>query len=191
MAVNYESENTVLRLWLLLRRIGDTLMRCQDLIFSKYELTTEQWGLLTAIKSRGPLRPSDLADILERTPNSMSMLIDRMVKAGLVRRTRDRKDRRVVTVSFSEKGKTAVEPAIPAGWEFIHEVLSPLSGDERRDLANMLETVKCELVAYLNPEMDMEEIAKNSLTNDPDLYKRMLKNVLPPGYEAKHKHREK
>ena len=191
MAVNYESENTVLRLWLLLRRIGDTLMRCQDLIFSKYGLTTEQWGLLTAIKSRGPLRPSDLADILERTPNSMSMLIDRMVKAGLVRRTRDRKDRRVVTVSFSEKGKTAVEPAIPAGWEFIHEVLSPLSGDERRDLANMLETVKCELVAYLNPEMDMEEIAKNSLTNDPDLYKRMLKNVLPPGYEAKHKHREK
>jgi DNA-binding MarR family transcriptional regulator len=47
------------------------------------------------------------------------MLIDRMVKAGLVRRTRDRKDRRVVTVFMTEKGKTAVEPAIPAGWEFI------------------------------------------------------------------------
>jgi DNA-binding MarR family transcriptional regulator len=191
MAVKYESENTVLRLWLLLRRIGDTLMRCQDLIFSKYGLTTEQWGLLTAIKSRGPLRPSDLANILERTPNSMSMLIDRMVKAGLVRRTRDRKDRRVVTVSMTEKGRTAVEPAIPAGWEFIHAVLSPLSGDERRDLANMLETVKCKLVAYLNPEMDMEEIAKNSLTDDPDLYKRMAKNLLPPGYEAKFKPREK
>jgi len=191
MAINYERENTVLRLWLLLRRIGDTLMRCQDLIFSKYGLTTEQWGLLTAIKSRGPLRPSDLADILERTPNSMSMLIDRMVKTGLVRRTRDRKDRRVVTVFLTEKGNTAVEPAIPAGWEFIHEALSPLSDDERRDLANMLETVKCELVGYLNPEMDMEEIAKNSLSNDPDIYKRMLKNLLPPGYKVKSKHREK
>ncbi len=130
MAVNYESENTVLRLWLLLRRIGDTLMRCQDSLFSKYGLTTEQWGLLTAIKSRGPLRPSDLASILERTPNSMSMLIDRMVKAGLVKRTRDRKDRRVVTVNSTEKGKTAVEPAVIAGWEFIHEALSPLSDDE-------------------------------------------------------------
>ncbi len=191
MAVNYESENTVLRLWLLLRRVGDTLMRCQDSLFSKYGLTTEQWGLLTAIKARGPLRPSDLASILERTPNSMSMLIDRMVKAGLVKRTRDRKDRRVVTVSFTEKGKTAVEPAIPAGWEFIHEVLSPLSGDERRDLASLLETVKCELDSWLDPEMDMAEILKNSLTNDPDLYKRMAKNLLPPGYEVKRKHSEK
>jgi hypothetical protein len=108
-----------------------------------------------------------------------------MVKAGLVRRTRDRKDRRVVTVFMTEKGKTAVEPAIPAGWEFIHEVLSPLSDDEQRDLANLLEVVKSELVGYLEPEMDKEEILKNSLSNDDDLYKRMVKNLLPPGYEAK------
>jgi hypothetical protein len=113
------------------------------------------------------------------------MLIDRMVKAGLVRRTRDRKDRRVVTVSFTEKGKTALEPAIPAGWEFVHEVVSALSADEQRDLADMLEKVKCELDSYVDPEMDRVEILKDSLTNDPDLYKRMVKNFLPPGYEAK------
>ena len=191
MAVNVEQENIVLRLWLLVRRVGDTVMRCQDSIFSKYGLTTEQWGVLTAIKARGSLRPSDLAVLLERTPNSMSMLIDRMVKAGLVRRTRDRKDRRVVTVSSTEKGKTAVEPAITPGWEFIHEILSPLSDDEQRDLANMLETVKCQLVGYLHPERDMEEIIKSSYTNRPDLYKGMEKNLLPPGYKVQRKHREK
>jgi hypothetical protein len=113
------------------------------------------------------------------------MLIDRMVKAGLVRRTRDRKDRRVVTVSLTEKGKTAVEPAIPAGWEFIHEVLSPLSDNEQRDLASMLERLKCELVGYLDPEMDMAEITRKSYTNRPDLYKGMVKTLLPSGYEAK------
>ena len=185
MAVNVEQENTVVRLWLLLRRVGDTLVRCQDLVFGKYGLTTEQWGVLTVIKARGPVRPSDLAELLERTPNSMSMLVDRMVKAGLVRRTRDRKDRRVVTVSMTDKGKAAIDPAIPAGWEFVHEILSPLSDDDQRDLANLLETVKCELVGYLDPEMDKAEILKNSLSNDPDLYKRMVKNLLPPGYEAK------
>ena len=191
MAVNSESENTVLRLWLLLRRVGDTLVRCQDSIFGQYGLTTEQWGVLTAIKARGPMRPTDLADLLERSPNSISMLVDRMVKTGLVRRTRDRKDRRVVTVSFTEKGKTAVEPAIPAGWEFIHEVLSPLSDNEQRDLASMLERVKCELVGYLNPEMDMAEITRNSYTNRPDLYKGMVKTLLPSGYEAKRRLGEK
>jgi len=185
MAVNSESEKTVLRLWLLLRRVGDALMLCQDSVFSKYGLTTEQWGVLTTIKSRGPLRPSVLALIMERSPNSMSMLIDRMVKAGLVRRTRDRKDRRVITVSLTSKAEKAVEPAVIAGWEFIHQILSPLSYDDQSALANMLETVKCELVSYLNPEMDKSEIIKSSFTKDPDLYKRLVKNVLPPGYEAK------
>jgi len=185
MTVNSESENTVLRLWLLLPRVGDALALCQDLVFSKYGITTEQWRLLTCIKSRGPLRVSDLASMLERSPNSVTMLVDRMVKAHLVRRTRDRKDRRTVFVSMTDKGNEAVEPAAPAGWEFINKVLSPLSCDDQRALASMLETIKCELIGYLNPEMDMAEIIKNSFTNDPNLYKRMVKNVLPPGYEAK------
>ena len=186
MAVDSESKNTILRLWLLLHRVRDILALCEDSIFAKYGLTTEQFSVLAAVKSRGgSLRPTDLASILERSVNSMSMLVDRMVKAGLVRRTRDRKDRRVVTVSMTEKGKTAVEPAFPAGWEFIHEIVSTLSDDEQRDLADMLERVKWELVGYLDPEVDMAEITKNSLTSDPGLYKRMVKNLLPPGYEAK------
>jgi hypothetical protein len=108
-----------------------------------------------------------------------------MVKAGLVRRTRDRKDRRVVTVSLTEKGKTAIDPAFPTGWEFIHEIVSTLSDDEQRDLANMLERVKCQLVGYLDPERDMAEITRNSYTNRPDIYKGMAKTLLPLGYEAK------
>jgi DNA-binding MarR family transcriptional regulator len=187
MKVNSEAENTVLRLWLLLPRVADALALCQDLIFGKYGITTEQFRVLTCIKSRGRLRPVDIAAILERAPNSVSMLVDRMVKAGLVRRTRDRKDRRTVFVSMTDKGKEAVEPAIPAGWEFMNKLLSALSYDDQRALASMLETIKCELAGYLNPETDMGEIIKNSFTKDPDLYRRLVKNVLPPGYEAKHR----
>jgi DNA-binding MarR family transcriptional regulator len=187
MPVDSKSGSTVLRLWLLLPRVGDALNLCQDLVFSKYGITTEQWRVLACIKSRGPLRPVEIASLLERAPNSMSMLVDRMVKAGLVRRTRDRKDRRAVFVSMTDKGKEAVEPAVPAGWEFINRLLSPLSHDDQLALADMLETIKCELTSYLNPEMDMAQIIKNSFTRDPGLYKRMLKNALPPGYQAKRK----
>jgi DNA-binding MarR family transcriptional regulator len=185
MKLSSKSENTVLRLWLLLPRVGDALNRCQDLVFSKYGITTEQWRVLACIKSRGPLRPVEIASLLERAPNSMSMLVDRMVKAGLVRRTRDRKDRRAVIVSLTNKGNEAVEPATPAGWEFMHRLLSPLSYDEQCALADTLETLKCELNGYANPEMDMADITKNSLTRDPGLHRRMLKTLLPPGYELK------
>src|SRR4030043_1726097 len=185
MAVNSEQGSTVLRLWLLLRRVGDQLGLCEDWVHSKYGLSTEQFGVLASIKSRGPLKPSDLASMLERSPNSVSMLVDRMVKAGLVKRTRDRKDRRTVFVSMTDKGKEAVRPAVPAGWEFIHKVLSALSDDDQRALADMLETLKCEFQSYLNPETDRAEIIKKSLTKDPKLYERMSKSVLPAGYELR------
>jgi hypothetical protein len=107
------------------------------------------------------------------------MMIDRMVKAGLVRRTRDRKDRRAVTVSLTSKAEKAVGPAVIAGWEFIHEILSPLSYDDQCALANSLETVKCELAAYLNPELDKAGIIKSSYTNRPDLYKGMGRPFFP------------
>ena len=191
MAVNAAQENTALRLWLLLPRVGDALAVCQDLLFSKYGLTTEQWRVLMAIKARGPLRPVDIASLLERGPNTISQLVDRMVKAGLVRRTRDKKDRRAVFVSMTDKGKEAIEPAFPAGWELFHKLLSPLSYDDQCALADMLETLKCELAGYLNPELDKTEITKSSLTRDPDLYKRLVKNVLSPGRGGKRKRSEK
>ena len=191
MTVNPEQEKTVLRLWLLLRGVGDALNRCLDVIYSEYRITNEQAGVLAAIKSRGPLKPSDLASILERSPNSMSMIVDRMVKANLVKRTRDRKDRRLVFVTMTHKGRQAIDPVVPAGWQLIHKVLSPLSYDQQRGLAEMLETVKCELVGCLSPEMDRAEIMKNSLTRDPGSYKRLVKNVLPPSSEARDKRTEK
>lgn len=186
MAKNSESNNTILRVWLLLHRVRDALALCEDSIFGEYGITTEQFGVLAAVRSRGgSLRPTDLASILERSPNSISMLVDRMVKAGLVRRTRDKKDRRVVNVTLTSKGASAVEPAIPAGWDFIQKILSTLSEEQRHALASMLEKVKCECIKYLNPGIDMAEIMKNSVTNQPGSYERMIKNIFPSGYKAK------
>jgi len=185
MAVNSESKNIDMKLWLLLHRVRDALVLCEDSIFRKYGLTMEQFAVLAAVKSRGPLRPTDLAFILERRPNSVTMLVDRMVKAGLVRRTRDRIDRRAVYVSLTNKGENALKPATPAGWEFIQKILSTLSYKDKYALASLLEILKCEFRGYLNPEVDMAEIIKNSVTNQPDLYERMVKNIFPSGSEAK------
>jgi DNA-binding MarR family transcriptional regulator len=186
MAAKFASENVILRVWLLLHRVRDALVLCEDSIFSEYGITTEQFAVLAALRSRGgSLRPTDLASILERSPNSVSMLVDRMVKAGLVKRTRDRIDRRVVRVTATSKGENAVGPAGPAGWEFIQKILSPLSENERHTLVDVLERLKGELVAYLNPEMNMAEIMKKSVTNQPALYERMIKNIFPSGSATK------
>ena len=191
MTLSAEQQHTALRLWGLLTRVGDALQRCFDLVFSKYGISNEQTRLLAIIKCQGPMRPVDIASFVERAPNSMSMLVDRMVKAGLVRRTRDRKDRRAVFVSLTNKGDEAIGPAIPAGWEFVKKLVSSLSYDDQRVLADTLETLKCELTGYLNPEMDKAEIAKKSLTRDANLYRPMLNTFLSPGHQLKGKRGKK
>jgi DNA-binding MarR family transcriptional regulator len=186
MKTRSESANTVLRLWLLLHRVHDVVNLCEESILREYGLTPEQFGVLASIKSDGgSLRPVDLALMLERSPNSVSMLIDRMVKAGLVRRTRDRKDRRVVNVTLTSKGEKAFEPAAPADWEFIQKVLLTLPDGDRHALTDTLEMVKCEAFAYLHPELDKANIIKNSFTNQPGLYERMIKNIVPSSSETR------
>ncbi len=186
MVVDSEAQNVILRLWLLLHRVRDVLVLCEDIIFREFSLTTEQFSVLAAVKSRGgSLRPIDLALILERSPNSISMLIDRMVKAGLVRRTRDKSDRRIIHVRLTTKGDNALKPATPMGWEFIQKILSAISDKDKHTLANLLETIKCELRGYITPDINMAEIIKNSPTNQPGLYERMIKNIFPSTHETK------
>jgi DNA-binding MarR family transcriptional regulator len=192
MATDSESKNTDMKLWILMHRVRDALVLCEDSLFRKYGLTMEQFCVLATVKgSGGSLRSVDLASLLERSPNSVSMLIDRMVKASLVKRTRDRKDRRVVHVTLTSKGENALEPAMPAGWEFIQKTLSQLSYKDKHALASLLEIMKCEFLGYLKPEVDMAEIIKNSVTKQPDLYIKMVNNILPSDSEAKRNGKEK
>jgi hypothetical protein len=114
-----------------------------------------------------------------------------MVKAGLVKRRRDKKDRRAVVVSLTGKGETIVGPATAAGWEFIQKILLPLSDKDKQTLASILEIVKGQALGYLSPEVDVVEIVRNSFTKDPNLYKRMTKNILQSGSEPKRRGGEK
>jgi len=115
-----------------------------------------------AIKNiSGPVRITDIARWLDRSVNSVSMIIDRMVKAGLVRRTRDRKDRRTVFVTLTKKAEEAYMPATTAGWNLIQEILSPLSNEDKRNLIRLLETIRDKTYDYLEPGGVVEEVRVN------------------------------
>jgi DNA-binding MarR family transcriptional regulator len=192
MTVNSDSENTVLRLGILLHRVADLLRRCEDPIYSEYGITTEQYAVLVALKyAGGPSRVTDLAQWLEHTPNSVSMIVDRMVKVGLVKRARDRGDRRVVYVTATNKGENALKLATPPGLEFIREMLSPLSHEDRLTFVSLLQTVKYKTLEYLNPGMDIKEIRRNDITTRADLMERTIQYASPSTPRAKRQSGEK
>ena len=175
MKVNLELSNTDLKFWYLIHRTRDAFRICEDQIFRQHRLTTEQYAVLVTMKYLGnPTRPTDIAKWLERSTNSVSIIIDRMVKAGLIKRVRDRSDRRVVKLNITSKGENTLKPATLAGLEFIRKVLSPLSDEDRHTLVTLLETLKYEAFKYINPGETTEEMRRTEARRQDDLMKRLI-----------------
>ena len=166
MTIKFEFENLDKGAWILLRQTYSLVLKCEDRVFSEYGLTTEQHAVLMAIKHiSGPVRITDIARWLDRSVNSVSMIIDRMVKAGLVRRARDRKDRRTVFVTMTSRVEKAYVLASVAGWGLIQEILSPLSDEDKRTLIRLLGMLRDKTCDYLDSGEVVEEVRRNEAEN--------------------------
>ena len=186
MPVKFKFENLDKGAWLLLRQVPNLVARCEDQVFSKHGLTTERHAVLMVIKHiHGPVRPTDVARWLDLSVNSVSMIIDRMVKAGLVKRTRDRKDRRTVFLTATDKAQKAYALASVAGWELIREILAPLSDKDKRSLIKLLETLRDKTYGYLDSGEVAEVVKGSEMENIAQLMKQAAKYKSLSTTEAK------
>ena len=186
MPVKFKFENLNKGAWVILRQVPNLVSRCEDQVFGKHGLTTERHAVLMAIRQiDGPVRPTDVARWLDLSVNSVSMIIDRMVKAGLVKRTRDRKDRRTVFLTATEKAEKAYVKASAAGWELIQEILEPLSDKDKGTLIKLLETLRDKTYDYLGSGEVAEEVRRADMDSMAGLMKRATKKQSRSTPEAK------
>jgi len=171
-----ELENLSVTLWRTVYQTYTRFKNGMDQVLSEHRLTMEQYLVLTTIKYHDPpMRITDVAHWLERSTNSVTMIVDRMVKAGLLRRVRDRRDRRTVNVFLTGKAENALETANPAAWEFMQQGMSPLSYKDKDAFASLLETLNRKLLEYLNPGADVEGLLKDDSKQQDYLMKQWRK----------------
>ena len=164
---NYEFEELSVILWRMVYLTYTRFKNGMDKILGEQGFTMEQYLVLVNIKySAAPMKITDLAHWLERSTNSVSMLVDRMVKAGLLRRVRDKRDRRVVHVFLTSKAENTLEPVNPVAWEFMQLGMSPLSYEDKRTFANLSKMINYKLLEYLNPGADIEGMLKSDFERD-------------------------
>lgn len=129
----------------------DLLRRCEDKMFSKERLTTEQYLVLVAVEEIGEhARVTDVANATIRSVNSVSMIVDRMVKGGLIKRVRDRRDRRTVFITITAKAEAKLKPATSLEEEFTKRVLSELSHEDKHILLGELLKIQHAASEYPN-----------------------------------------
>jgi DNA-binding MarR family transcriptional regulator len=162
MPTDSELENLSVNLWRTLYQTYTRFKNGMDQVVSECGLTMEQYLVLTTIKYHdAPMRITDVANWLERSTNSVTMIVDRMVKAGLLRRVRDRRDRRTVNVFLTSKAENALKAANPAAWEYMQLGMSPLSYKDKDALASLLKTLNHKLLEYLNPGADVQRMLRD------------------------------
>jgi len=94
-----------------LRRIIKSLQDYSQTVYSHFGITGPQLWALKTLSKRGSLSLGELSKGMYLHPSTVSGVVDRLEKKGYVVRNRTEKDRRVIKVQLTPKGKTVVKRA--------------------------------------------------------------------------------
>jgi len=98
-------------------------------------------AVLAALADFGPHVQRDLAARLAIDPSDMAKIVDELAGAGSVERARDAADRRRITVTLTDAGRTLLAELDAEAAGVQDEVLGPLDKGEREQLDVLLRKV--------------------------------------------------
>lgn len=105
------------------------------------DVTANDLHVIEAIGPSGAKNMSSVARLLSVTTGTLTISVNSLVKKGYVSRERSEKDRRVVLVSLTGKGKKAFEQHKHFHEEMIGSVVSRLDGGEQEVLCRSLDSL--------------------------------------------------
>lgn len=110
-------------------------------------LTPAQERTLRMIaRADGPIRMGAIAERMGVVPRSVTPLVDALEEAGLVQRTIDPASRRSILLTLTESGRAVQDRLIEVRRAAGDKLFATLTGDERDELARLLDKVAAQLV---------------------------------------------
>jgi DNA-binding MarR family transcriptional regulator len=137
-------------LWLLLSQTRSAVFKARHKRVGQYIHFNQAAALVTIWGLSGQITPAVLSRHLFLEPHSVSELIIRMEKKGLVSKRKDTERENIVRISITEKGREFCLRAVQS--DFIHHIMSSLSEKQRKQLRSYLSI----LFKKALKELDME-----------------------------------
>jgi DNA-binding MarR family transcriptional regulator len=121
--------------------------RVMNPYFQRFGLSGAQWGVLRTLyraESEGAaaLRVTELSERLLIRPPSVTGVVDRLVRDGLVKRESPAADLRVKQVSLTAKGRQRVQQVLQVHGPYVETLLSGLSSAEQAELRRLLDRLR-------------------------------------------------
>lgn len=91
-----------------------------------YGMTRAQWGVLVRLDHSEGLKQSELAELLDLQPITLTRLLDRLAENGLIERRPDPNDRRANRLFLTPAARPVLERLADLGVEVMEAVLDGL-----------------------------------------------------------------
>ena len=127
--------------WLVMMKAMRALTRYAAAGIEETGLGLSDFGVLEVLLHKGPLPVNTIGTIVDLTPGSISIAVDRLVAKGLVSRIESAEDRRVRIVALTPRGKDLIVSAFRKHSGQMERVFSELSPKELRGLEVALKKI--------------------------------------------------
>jgi len=127
--------------WLVMMKAMRALTRYAAADIEETGLGLSDFAVLEVLLHKGPLPVNTIGPIVDLTPGSISIAVDRLFAKALVSRVESAEDRRVRIVSLTPRGKDLIVSAFRKHSGQMKKVFSELSAEQLRSLEVMLKKV--------------------------------------------------
>jgi MarR family 2-MHQ and catechol resistance regulon transcriptional repressor len=107
----------------------------------KEGLGDSDFRVLEVLLRKGPMPVNAIGPKVNLNPGSVSVAVDRLYKKGLVSRVESESDRRVRTVSLTEKGRRVFVPIFRQHAALIKRAFQDVSPEEQRQMEEVLKRI--------------------------------------------------
>lgn len=139
------------------REIAFTLMDVARLLKTladqrarQYGMTRAQWAVLFRLDRSEGFKQSELAEILDLQPITLTRLLDRLAENGLIERRPDPNDRRANRLFLTPTARPLLERLTEIGTELMETVLEGLDAQARGQLQHSLELMRDNIRTTIN-----------------------------------------
>jgi len=124
--------------WLVMMKAMRALTKYALADIEETGLGLSDFGVLEVLLHKGPLPVNTIGPIVDLTPGSISIAVDRLFAKGLVTRVESTEDRRVRIIALTPRGKDLIVPAFRKHSAQMKKVFAELSPEELRVLEEAL-----------------------------------------------------
>jgi len=162
--------------YLLLHNTKGLLTKLEERTYSnRAGISYQQFLVLIAVEScDAPVSQTMISRKTERNLNTITIMVDRMEKLGLVRSVRSKEDRREVHVSLTPLGKKKLARAVEVGGALQESLCKTLSETDLQEAMSVMAKFRNQILKEMGREPESADAERAYRKRVTDIFKEHL-----------------